>query len=159
MPGYGTDLGLAEYADARGLTVPSGNVTAARVRGSDYIDGMYGDRFPGVPAAGFAQERAWPRVGAADSYGGLIAADVIPERVVWASYEAALYEMANPAGLAPVVTPGQLVIREKVGPLEVEYADAAATTGVVGSVPVLASVEGLLRPLLQPAYGPAVLVV
>jgi len=33
MPGYGTDIGFADYIEANGLEIPAGTVAAARLRG------------------------------------------------------------------------------------------------------------------------------
>jgi hypothetical protein len=158
VPGYGNDLDLQDYADAIGFTIPAGAIlTAARARGSAYIDGLYGRRFTGSPTGGLAQEREWPRTGATDRYGASIAPDAIPDRVVWASYEAALYELGTPGGLSPVTTPGQRVKRRKVGPLEREFFESSGDTD--DDIPRLASVEGLLAPLLTVEYLAAVVVV
>ncbi|MBY8918818.1 hypothetical protein KUG85_04750 [Nitratireductor sp. L1-7-SE] len=148
MAGYGTDQGFQDWATENGYTVPSGTVAAARQRGSAYIDAVYGDRFFGQPAGGIDQERAWPRVGATDKWGNAIASDVVPLRVVNASYHATLQEMETPGSLEPVVVAAERVKREKVGPLETEYMDGSAGDAVTSATPLLASVEGLLEPLL-----------
>ena len=66
MAGYGDDSGLAAYLAAQGYVLPEGAATLAvlRQRGSDYLDGLYGAQFRGVPTDGVTQERAWPRTGA-----------------------------------------------------------------------------------------------
>ncbi len=142
MAGYGTDEGFRAYADANGYDVPSGNVTAARNRGSIYIDGTYGDRFMGFPTGGLDQERAWPRT----SVPG-IADNVVPHRVINASYEAALIEMREPGGLSVVTSGSARVIREKVGDLEVQYANPSGDA-LADATPVVTVIEGLLAPLL-----------
>ncbi|WP_318012501.1 DnaT-like ssDNA-binding protein [Mesorhizobium sp. BR1-1-13] len=43
-------------------------------------------RFSGQPTGGINQERAWPRTGAT-AYGSALASDLIPQRVIDASYE------------------------------------------------------------------------
>ncbi|TPN90206.1 DnaT-like ssDNA-binding protein, partial [Mesorhizobium sp. B1-1-5] len=86
MGGYGDDAGFAAYAAAAGYTVPAGTISAARQRGSAYIDGTYGMRFPGQPTGGIGQEREWPRTGAT-AFGAALASDLIPQRVIDASYE------------------------------------------------------------------------
>lgn len=159
MAGYGTDEGLTAYAAANGLTLPEGgNLAAARQRGSIYIDGVYGDRFPGSPAGGVGQERAWPRTGAADVYGNALPSDAVPQRIEWAAYEAAVAELSNPGSLSPSVTLGSLVKRRKVGPIEREFFEPQSANDMQ---PKLLAIDGILRPLLAPeaSNGPAILVV
>src|ERR1700754_2341040 len=107
MNGYGTDEGFAAWALANGHTVPAALTPAvARLRGSNYIDATYGQRFSGVPTGGVEQERAWPRTGAS-AYGNPIADTAVPGAVVNASYEAALLELKSPGSLSVIVTPGR----------------------------------------------------
>lgn len=148
MAGYGTDEGLTAWAAENGYTLPVSPAKAVlRQRGSTYIDGVYGSRFPGVPAGGVEQERAWPRTGAT-AYGEDVAASAIPTIIVQASYLAAVQEGASPGSLSVVVTASQQVKREKVGPLEVEYQSSSGTSTVAAATPVLSAIEGLLTPFL-----------
>lgn len=158
MAGYGTNEGFTDYATASGYTVPVGDIGAARQRGSTYIDGTYGDSFSGVPAGGVEQERAWPRIDAT-AYGSVLASDIVPVRVVNASYEAALIELQSPGSLSAVVSGSSLVKREKVeGAVEVEYAVSDKTDVATAARPVVTAIEGLLAPLLT-APVPGILVV
>lgn len=151
MPGYGSDLDFAAWAAGAGYAVPAGAVAAARQRGSAYIDGVYGARFPGIPTDGAEQEREWPRIGATDRYGNALDPAVVPMRVVYASYEAALLELASPGSLS-VTTGGTIgvaaVKREKVGPLETEYAVNDTAASGIAAAPVSSAIEGLLGPFL-----------
>lgn len=145
MAGYGDDSGFTAYANAAGYTVPAGNVANARQRGSDYIDAVYGPRFPGRPTGGAEQERAWPRTGAS-AFGSAIGENVIPVRVVSASYEAALLELQKPGVLSRTFTPGeQKVLTEVKG---IKWQVVAGTGGKQGSALVSTKIEGLLDPLL-----------
>jgi len=58
--------------------VLAGTIAAARQRGSLFIDGTYGLRFPGTPSGGLDQEREWRRTGASDRYGTAIDARRCP---------------------------------------------------------------------------------
>jgi hypothetical protein len=147
MTGYGTDEDFATWASAGGYTVPSGTVAAARQRGSAFVDGEYEARFPGVPTAGATQERAWPRTGAVDRYGNAIASDAIPERVVWASYEAALAELQSAGSLSPQQVDTARVKRRKTDVIEREFFEPGVGAS---SVPKLPQVERLLLPILKP---------
>ncbi|GAA2817210.1 hypothetical protein EDC40_103651 [Aminobacter aminovorans] len=158
MAGYGTNEGFTAYATAAGYTVPAGDIGAARQRGSTYVDGTYGARFSGLPTGGVEQERAWPRTGAT-AYGSALASDIIPVRVVNASYEAALLELQSPGSLSAVVSGSSLVKREKVeGAVEVEYAVSDKTDLAVAARPLVSVIDGMLAPLLTVAL-PGILVV
>lgn len=160
MPGYGSDDGFTAYVAANGYTLPAGSIPAARARGSLYIDGAYHDRFPGRPTGGIDQERAWPRADAADRYGNEIPPGVVPTRVIEASYEAALLELTTPGSLSAVATASEQIKRLKAGSVELEYADNASMSAVIGAIPMSTRIEGLLAPLIGPATPlPAILVV
>ncbi|MCT7376810.1 DnaT-like ssDNA-binding protein [Chelativorans salis] len=113
------------------------------------MDAVCGDRFPGEPTGGIEQDRAWPRTGAADKRGKAIASNAVPNRVVHASYHATLAELDSPGSLEPIITAGERIKREKVGPLETEYADTADMDPVQSMTPVLTAIEELLEPLLR----------
>jgi hypothetical protein len=152
MAGYGTDDGFEAWLTARGYSLPDDAPEPAVLRqlGSDYIDGLYWDRFPGSPTGGVAQERAWPREDV-ELYGTELSSSTVPDRVVNASYAAAWYEAQNPGALSVAVTPAAQAKREKVGPIEVEYRDTGAT-GVASATPLLSMVEAILAPFIaQPA--------
>lgn len=155
MTPYGTEAGFTEYAAAMGYTVPAGDVLPAIVRGSVYVDGVYGERFTGVQAD-MMNDRAWPRIGAT-IYGSTLASDVIPNRVIHAAYEAALAELRAPGSLSIIVSGSARVVREKVGDLEVQYANPGSDA-VLDAQPVLTVIEGLLAPLLSRPM-PGILVV
>lgn len=158
MAGYGDDAGFTAYATAAGYTVPAGTIAAARQRGSTYIDGAFGSRFSGTPTGGIDQERAWPRTGAT-AFGTSLADNLIPTRVINASYEAALLELQSPGSLSAVISGTSLVKRERVeGAVEVEYAVSEKLDLYAAAMPVVTIIEGMLAPLLyQPQ--PAIMVV
>lgn len=148
MAGYGSDNAFQAWLDSFGYEVPSGSPALAilRQRGSQYVDGVYGSRFPGTPTGGLAQERAWPRQDV-EIYGAAISSSEVPSAVDQASYAAALYEAENPGGLAVAVTSAGAVKREKVGPIEVEY-QTSGDSAVAAATPMLSMIEGLLAPLI-----------
>lgn len=146
---YGSDSAFTAWLVLNGLTLPDGAPDAAilRQRGSQYVDGVYGSRFWGVPTLGIAQERAWPRTGA-KAYGQAIPDDVIPVAVEQASYAAAHHEALFPGSLSAAASHAGAVKREKVDVLEVEY--VAGSGDVVADATVrLTAVEGLLAPFLR----------
>ncbi|MGX5827371.1 DnaT-like ssDNA-binding protein [Mesorhizobium sp. 43Arga] len=160
MAGYGDDEGFTAYAAAAGYTVPAGSIPGARQRGSIYIDGTYGARFPGQPTGGVEQERAWPRTGAT-VYGATLASDLVPQRVIDASYEAAYLELKKPGSLSVSFDPARKVKRQKVEGIEREFFEPGDSGNIFApDAPVATIIEGLLAPLIGPVYGqPAIMVV
>ena len=133
--------------------------TAALVRGSQVVDGLYEPRFPGLRAGGYDQALSWPRKAAMTANGEAIPEDIVPLPITYAAYEAAAVELAEPGSLNPVVTAAQTVKREKVGPLETEYVAAGSPADIISSSrPVMTILDGLLYPFLRPVL-PGILVV
>lgn len=119
-------------------------------RATTWVDATYGSRFIGVPGYPRVQALAWPRTGATDAGGYAVAADSIPVEIVRATAEAALREALSPGSLSPDYVASAAVVREKVGPLEVEYRGSSGASAVQ---PVLTVVDGLLAPLLGRRSG------
>jgi len=155
MAGYGDDTTFQAWLDANGYTLPDGSPTPAvlRQRGSVYIDGTYGARFPGSPTDGASQEREWPRTGAVDRYGNALDPNTVPQRVIDASYIAAYQEAVEPGSLSASGSSAARVKRERVeGAVEVEYQSTATGNDLVADLtPILTSIEGILSPLLVTA--------
>ncbi len=152
MAGYGDDNAFTAWLATNGFSLPPGApaVAVLRQRGSAYLDGLYGARFPGAPSGGFSQERAWPRTGAV-AYGQPIPENIIPAAIEQASYFAALREAQQPGSLAATVTPGRQVKREKVeGAVEREFFEAGSDAAS-NATPVLTAVDGLVAPYLAPS--------
>ncbi|PBC23479.1 MULTISPECIES: DnaT-like ssDNA-binding protein [unclassified Mesorhizobium] len=161
MAGYGSDAALKAYWDAAGYTYAADAPFAAlRQRGSAYLDGTYGMRFPGQPTGGIAQEREWPRTGAT-AYGATLASDLVPTRVEQASYEAAHIELKKPGSLSISFDPAQRVKRQKVDVIEREFFELGDNGNVwAPNAPVSSLIEGLLAPLIGPVWGePGIMVV
>lgn len=169
---YGTVDDADEYHTAHGNTAWTGSdelKTAALVRASAYIDGRYRWRlssgrwvsmFRGVKTGARAQELEWPRTGATDYEGEEIATDEIPREVEYATYEAALRELVEPGSLSPDYTSASQVTKEKVGPIEVQYAESKATDNMTPNRPVIPEIDEILAPLVYRPYEyPAVVVV
>lgn len=162
MAGYGDDAGLTAWLASQGHTLPVGAPSSAvlRQRGADYVDGVYGPRFRGIPTAGISQERAWPRIGAS-AYNLAIADNVIPSAVINASFAAAYQEATSPGSLT--ATTSGTVKREKVGSLEVEYFEAGTDplrdAAARRNAPLILAVESLLAPFLttlETSTGPTI---
>ena len=115
-------------------------------RATQWIDGRYRSRFPGVPADPRVQALEWPRTSAADVYGHAIGSTEVPREIVAATCEAALREIQVPFSLTPDFVAGGQIKREKIGELETEYAFPANIASVK---PTLSSVEEILSRLLS----------
>jgi len=157
MPGYGTDSGFADYAEANGYEVPAGTVAAARLRGSVYLDGHYYQRFPGEPTSGVDQERSWPRKSATDRFGNAINPDAVPVRVVNSSYEAALIELRTPGFFSKTFTESEKKVLVKVQ--SISWAYTGNSKGDRSSSPTSTVIDNLLSPILTPDDLPAALIV
>lgn len=171
---YGTLEDADEYhADRANMAWPGDGTDADRnaalVRATDYIDGRYRwllpsgrwqSQFPGERTAARGQDREWPRTGAVDYDGNELPDDEVPIEVEHATYEAALRELITPGSLSPDYVAAQQVTREKVGPIEVTYAEAKATDNTIPNRPVIPVIDQIIAPvLLRPYMLPAVFVV
>lgn len=98
--------------------------TAALRRGQDYITGLYNSRWNFE----FDDETA--------------------PQVMYAILEAARRELVAPGSLMPDIVGTERVLREKVGDLEVQYADAKEPEDARPRVPVI---DGLLAGMIRDA--------
>ena len=128
------------YFAARNVTgwtsAPSVAREAALLQATAYIDGSYAFR---GRVADPGQSLSWPRRDAVDSEGRLLSG--IPHRVEHATAELALIALAG--DLAPPLERGGKVLREKVGPIEVDYMPDAVSGR---SFPLI---DLLMKPLLR----------
>jgi hypothetical protein len=137
---YFVDRGNATWA---ALTEPQKQ--QALIKATDYLDRKYESRWRGTRALE-SQVLGWPRQYA--SYFGNwrrpILPNIVPPPLIQACAELAV--RAASAELLPDIEAGaNIVKREKVGPLEVEYAESSATA----ALPVYNAVADILQPLLQ----------
>lgn len=133
---YGTTQGLEDYATATGRTIPVGaNLDAALYVASMYIDGTYWNDFCGEPAT---DDAAFPRKGQTD----------VPQRVINATYEAALMWLNDPASLSFSGSAGGQVVKEKVDVIEVQYAAPQGDWSVANGTPKFSVIDGLLQPYI-----------
>lgn len=113
---YHSDRGNSAWAAATTAAKQAALITATQ-----YLDGRYRGRWTGRRTL-LAQALAWPRYNAYDADGFVLSA-VVPTQVARATAEAALYALSN--DLTPELDRGGAVSREKVGPIEISYQDAA----------------------------------
>lgn len=151
---YGTNAGLTAYATSTGRTV-TGDPDVLRLVASNYLDGLYWDRYIGEPADTYGA--AWPRTGITGVTG-------VPERVDNATYEAALLYDADPNALSSgsVSNNGSgAIASEKVDVISVSYHapmdnDHLAGDAVIDNAPRYSAVEAYLRPFLRSGWGASV---
>lgn len=143
---YHSDRGNAAWT-ASGVT--DAQRTAALVRASSWLDGTYGDRYSGKKTGGRSQELLWPRTGATDVECEEIEEDEIPREIEYATYEAALRELASPGSLSPDYVASERVKQEQVGDLSVTYMEGAGSADDVK--PVVSVIDGILASLLRSA--------
>lgn len=117
-----------------GWTGDAGAKEAALRKATDYLGQTYRQRWRGVRIDS-NQALDWPRTGLAE-----IAVDGVPGDVRHATAELAL--LALTTDLNPPLARGGKVVREKVGPIETEFADAAPGRTRYPAI------DGLLAPLL-----------
>lgn len=154
---YGTLSGANAYHTARGNAAWNGTdeqKTIALLRGSEYVDFNFRDRFPGYKTGLRDQEREWPRSWAFDIENNSIPADEVPDEVVRATYEAALRELVSPGSLMPDVTLGKQIKAARVeGAVSVEYVGAV---GLAGLRPLVSVVSAILAPILTAVGGSSI---
>lgn len=160
---YGTLTEANTYHSDRGNSTWAAATEAARnealLRASDYIDGRYRVRlttgrwrsaFVGERTDGRSQAREWPRTNAVDYEGNEIPTDEVPTEIENATYEAALRELATPGSLSPDYTPSAQAMKEKVGPIEVQYRDNAPTQdNKTPNRPIVPAIDEIVAPLLR----------
>lgn len=155
MP-YGTAADFETYCADRAYDVSQSDAeaqSAALARASLFVDGLgYRDTgngirtplWPGKPAvAGQADE--WPRTGAKDFYGNNIADDSVPQRIEYATYEVAFFDLSG-GEINRAVAQDQVVTREKFDVNEFQYEGTGGKT--VDTRPILPAVMDLIAPVL-----------
>ena len=152
---YGTLADSKTYHAARGNTTwaaaADADLTIALLRGSEYVDFMFRSQFPGYKTDLRSQVREWPRIDAFDIENNSIASTEVPVEVEYATYEAALRELASPGSLMPDVTLGKQIKTASVdGAVSVEYVGAI---GAHGMRPTLSVVQSIIAPVLTGAGG------
>lgn len=132
------------------LTGSDADKEAAIRRAVAYMDGL---RWKGTRTTGRVQALAWPRSGVPDCEGSTIAANSIPQEVIFAQHVLARAEFQSPGILSPSVTLGAVTKREKVDVIEVEY-DTSRLQGTADELrPLVTMAMDKLRCLLAVAPG------
>jgi hypothetical protein len=148
-----TEAEFEAWAEALGLTVPTGDIPSAQARASLWLNSTYEHRLSGTRTYGREQGTAWPRTGAYDAAGYGIPLATVPQEWKLAEAEATLRELTTPGSLLPDI-PGATasdVKSEAIGSLRVEYRDYRA----MDAQPQWVMIDRILAPLLLEAgvYG------
>lgn len=158
MAAYGTDAGFQAWLLGNGFALPPTAPSPAvlRLKGSVYVDGLYGSQLScSRPAGGFEQERAWPRIGAKAGKEE-IPEDVIPEAWVRAAYRAAWLEAETPGWTSGTFNPARRVKSQRVGEISREFFDSAkaAAGGPTAASNIDADIAAWVGPFLCAKASP-----
>lgn len=134
---YHTDRGSSSWVDA-----DTDLKTAALIRASQALDGLYGARLPGWKLR-TTQGLLWPRCDAYDREGEYIEPKPLPPALIRATCEAALVELTTPGALAPTLDRAGKIKKEKIGAIETEYFDGAP------ALPSYNKIDHAMRELLS----------
>lgn len=165
---YVSEAEIADYHEARGNTAwenaDEEAQTQAMVRATFGMETQYNGRWAGVKTQSYTQadgtpadpvqERAWPRVKKSsetsptllsDEDGIEVAANVVPTPVKYAMMEISLIELSTRFANQALLTSDQVVKKEKVGSIEVEYTDSG-TASVVDRWPFIDQILSSFAP-------------
>jgi len=163
---YASEAMLDTYCEDRAITIPAGDVEAALIRATQYIESHYRGRWPGarLKYRGL-QSLSWPRVGAYTNdesridyrgqfyddnsyynFGYYIPSNEIPIELIQATCEAAINQLVAPTS-AQSLAEGTVKI-ERAGDTMFEYFDPRATGQTATGAAIDSILEGILGPIL-----------
>lgn len=147
---YGTTEGFKTYHTGRGRAVAIADyededIEAARLVGSEFVDGRYRLSFPGTKVGMRAQVREWPRVGGVDRDGYAITADVVPTEIENATYEAALRQLQAAGSLIRDYTPNRYSRVQVDGAVSATY---NTFNSAADAQPQYVAIDQILSPIL-----------
>ena len=118
---------LTTYGTDRGITISGANPEDLLIEAMDYIESLefIGDRYTEDQAL------VWPRTGAVKHKHWTYDNDEIPQNLIDGLCEVAL---AIDAGNSPIANIDRTTIKEKVGPVEVQYKDGSASSTIVKKI-------------------------
>lgn len=120
---------------------------AALIRATQWIDGRYGDRWPGTRLNLREQALDWPRINVTDRDGAFVAHDEIPVEVINATCEAAIRELVTPGVLSPDITPGMIKVLTQVEGLQ--WTPLRTSAGVSDMTLTITAVDRALASLIS----------
>src|SRR5689334_1390384 len=143
---YATEAMADDYFDARGNTTwtdSTDDKEAALIRATAAIDAAYGSRFQGYRTNFREQDLQWPRTGAYDNEGNIIAGDEIPQELINATCEAAYRELTAVGSMMPDVERGGDIRLIKAGTVAIEYGPGAS------AYTTFTLIDSILAPILS----------
>jgi len=155
---YGNADDFVEYHEARNRTIPgtwdNDYINAALLVASEWINNIYGSSFIGYKND-FNQVDEWPRISATTQTIPIYTfpEDAIPDRVVYATYEAAFRQATTPGSLQTDYTPGKYKSVTVQGAISVDYAQFSSSAEAQTQIGI---VDSLLEPLLDPTSGASI---
>ena len=127
---YGTADEYRAYHTARGRDMTSQSddavVNQLLLVASEWIDGVFRNRFEGYKVGQRSQVREWPRYGPVDRDGYHVPSDFVPIEIEWATYEAAYRESQATGSLIKDFTPPEYRSVRIEGSIAVQYANVSA---------------------------------
>ena len=144
---YGTTIKFENYHIARGRD-PSvfeyEDVEAALLIASEWLDGSFRDRFPGLKVGMREQVREWPRTAVLDRNGYAVSPLYVPNEIESATYEAAYRHLQTPGSLQVDYTPNKYSEVAVEGAVRVKYNNLDAST-IQKNFPIIGYIlDGLL---------------
>lgn len=136
---YCTDRDISDWLDGEG------DGKAAIRRATQFLCNAYD--WKGSRRRGRLQSLVFPRIDVEDEEGEAVDPSSVPQEVLYACCELSAYERANPGALSPAVIAADRIKREKIGPLETEYAISALSP--LDLRPVLTLVNDMLSGLVD----------
>ncbi len=118
-------------------------------RATAFLSNSY--EWQGYKRQGRPQALAWPRVDVVDCEGWGVDFASIPVEIQKATAEVALRELVSPGSMNPDFTQSEMVKREKIGQIEVEYLNSS--TNADAQRPVLLVVRDMIGCLLKAGAG------
>ncbi len=131
MDYYGTATAFTEYHAARGRDVSeydSAQIETGLLVASEWLDGSFGDRWPGFKAGNRDQVRDWPRSWVQDRDGYPVDFNSVPVEIDHATYEAAYRWLQDDTSLVVDYTPGKYKRVSIDGAISVEFRSLDAST-------------------------------
>jgi hypothetical protein len=124
---YVSAADLTTYGTDRGVTISAANPEDLIIEAMDYIESLefIGDQYTEDQAL------VWPRSGAVKKKHWTYDTNEIPQALIDGLCEVAL---AIDAGNSPIANIDRTTIREKVGPVEVEYKAGSSSSTVVKKI-------------------------
>jgi len=142
MDSYGTNQGFTDYHTARGRDVSAyddGDITAARLVASEWLDGLYAMRWPGLKTV-HTQDRDWPRQGVIDREGYAVSSVTVPVQIENATYEVALRQLQSPGSLTTDFTPNKYSRVSIDGAISVQYAGMGGAADAQVQLPIVGQI-------------------